>query len=121
MCRRPKARPQSAQFAPLPCKEGSYATGVVGVLPTLTYPSHTTLITGTAPARHGIVNNTTYDPMQINRGGWFWYAGDEQGSARCGMPRSDAGLTTANVHWPVSVAAKPRDVEPPAVLGDRPP
>ncbi len=85
--------------------EGSYAAGVVGVLPTLTYPSHTTLITGTAPSRHGIVNNTTYDPMQINRGGWFWYAGDNKARTLWDAAR-DAGLTTANVHWPVSVAAK---------------
>ena len=85
--------------------EGSYATGVVGVLPTLTYPSHTTLITGTAPARHGIVNNTTYDPMQINRGGWYWYASDDKARTLWDAAH-DAGLTTANVHWPVSVAAK---------------
>jgi predicted AlkP superfamily pyrophosphatase or phosphodiesterase len=33
--------------------EGAHAQGVRGVLPTLTYPSHTTLITGVAPgARH---------------------------------------------------------------------
>lgn len=85
--------------------EGSYATGVVGVLPTLTYPSHTTLITGTAPARHGIVNNTTYDPLQINRGGWYWYASDDK-ARTLWEAAHDAGLTTANVHWPVSVAAK---------------
>jgi predicted AlkP superfamily pyrophosphatase or phosphodiesterase len=35
--------------------EGSYATGVTGVLPTLTYPSHVTLLTGASPARHGVL------------------------------------------------------------------
>jgi len=85
--------------------EGTYATGVVGVLPTLTYPSHTTLITGTAPAQHGIVSNTTYDPLQINQGGWFWYAADNKARTLWDAAH-DAGLTTANVHWPVSVAAK---------------
>ena len=35
-------------------KEGAHATAVTGVLPTVTYPSHTTLITGTSPARHGV-------------------------------------------------------------------
>ena len=55
-------------------KEGAYATGVMGNLPTVTYPSHTTLITGVAPARHGIVSNTTFDPRQINHGGWYWYS-----------------------------------------------
>ena len=83
---------------------GAYATGVVGVLPTVTYPSHTTLITGVAPARHGIVNNTTFDPLAINLGGWFWYAEDNT-SRTLWDAAHDAGLTTGNVHWPVSVAA----------------
>ncbi|WP_421848705.1 alkaline phosphatase family protein [Novosphingobium sp.] len=85
-------------------EEGTYATGVVGVLPTVTYPSHTTLITGVSPALHGIVNNTTYDPLQINQGGWFWYAADNKARTLWDAAH-DAGLTTANVHWPVSVAA----------------
>lgn len=85
--------------------EGTYATGVVGVLPTVTYPSHTTLMTGVAPARHGIVNNTTYDPMQINQGGWFWYAQDNKARTLWDAAH-DVGLTTGNVYWPVSVAAK---------------
>lgn len=86
-------------------QEGTYATGVVGVLPSVTYPSHTTLITGVSPAQHGIVNNTTYDPMQINQSGWFWYAEDIKARTLWDAAH-DAGLTTANVHWPVSVAAK---------------
>ncbi|WP_226017283.1 ectonucleotide pyrophosphatase/phosphodiesterase [Novosphingobium sp. FKTRR1] len=85
--------------------EGSYASGVVGVLPTLTYPSHTTLLTGVAPARHGIVNNTTFDPTAINEGGWYWYAEDNKARTLWDAAH-DAGLTTANVHWPVSVAAR---------------
>lgn len=85
--------------------EGAYATGVTGVLPTVTYPSHTTLVTGASPARHGVVSNTTFDPKQINAGGWFWYASDIKlptlWSAAAG-----AGKTVGNVHWPVSVAAR---------------
>lgn len=86
-------------------REGAYASGVTGILPTLTYPSHTTLITGVSPARHGIVANNSFDPMQINQGGWTWYASDIkvptlwEGAAK-------AGLSTGNIHWPVSVAAK---------------
>jgi predicted AlkP superfamily pyrophosphatase or phosphodiesterase len=38
-------------------KDGTYAEGVTGVLPTLTYPSHTTLVTGVWPAQHGIFSN----------------------------------------------------------------
>jgi predicted AlkP superfamily pyrophosphatase or phosphodiesterase len=85
-------------------KEGSYASGVRGVLPTVTYPSHATLLTGASPAKHGIIGNTSFDPMQINQGGWYWYASDFK------LPTlwdaaAKAGMTTANVHWPVSVKA----------------
>ena len=84
--------------------EGTYASGVKGVLPTVTYPSHATLLTGASPAKHGIIGNTTFDPMQINQGGWYWYASDYK------LPTlwdaaTKAGMTTANIHWPVSVKA----------------
>lgn len=82
--------------------EGSYATGVTGNLPTVTYPSHTTLITGVAPARHGIVGNTTFDPKQINYGGWFWFADDITAPTLWDAAKA-AGHTTGNIHWPVSV------------------
>ncbi|MCX7282845.1 MAG: ectonucleotide pyrophosphatase/phosphodiesterase [Novosphingobium sp.] len=83
-------------------KEGAYATGVTGNLPTVTYPSHTTLITGVAPARHGIVSNTTFDPKQINYGGWYWFAEDITAPTLWDVARK-AGYTTGNIHWPVSV------------------
>ena len=54
-------------------KEGAFAEGVQGVIPTVTYPSHTTLITGVWPAKHGIFCNTTFDPLRENQGGWYWY------------------------------------------------
>jgi len=54
--------------------EGSYATDVRGVLPTLTYPSHTTLLTGVSPEQHGIAGNLTFDPTNQNQQGWAWYA-----------------------------------------------
>jgi predicted AlkP superfamily pyrophosphatase or phosphodiesterase len=56
--------------------EGAYASGVRGVLPTVTYPSHTTMVTGVSPAKHGIVANTPFDPFSRNFGGWYWYSED---------------------------------------------
>ena len=84
--------------------KGAYAEGVTGVTPTLTYPSHVTLVTGAAPARHGVGNNLTFDPANINQVGWDWYAEDIKVPTLWGAARA-AGLVTANVHWPVSVAA----------------
>lgn len=95
-------------------KEGAYAAGVTGVLPTLTYPSHTTLLTGTSPARHGIGNNTTFDPTGINQTGWYWYAADNHAETLWTAAHR-AGLSTANVHWPVSVGAADIDANLPQI------
>ena len=84
--------------------EGSYAQGVIGVLPTVTYPSHTTLLTGASPARHGIFSNNSFDPAQINAGGWYWYASDIK-LPTLWSASTRAGLKVGNVHWPVSVGA----------------
>lgn len=85
-------------------RDGAWASGVRGVLPSLTYPSHTTLITGTSPARHGIVANQTFDPLQINAAGWYWYAADIKVPTLWDAAKA-AGLSVGNVHWPVSVGA----------------
>ena len=85
-------------------RDGAYASGVRGVLPSLTYPSHTTILTGTSPARHGIVANQTFDPLQINASGWYWYARDIKVPTLWEAAKG-AGLSVGNVHWPVSVGA----------------
>lgn len=85
--------------------DGAHASGVTGVAPTLTYPSHTTLMTGVSPARHGIVANNSFDPTGINQGGWYWYAPDIK-VPTLWEAATKAGLSTGNIHWPVSVAPK---------------
>jgi predicted AlkP superfamily pyrophosphatase or phosphodiesterase len=86
-------------------KEGAYADGVIGVIPTVTYPSHTTLVTGVLPATHGIWANTTFDPLQRNYDGWYWYAEDIRVPTLWGSA-AQAGRTTASLQWPVTVGAK---------------
>lgn len=85
-------------------KEGAYAEGVVGVVPTVTYPSHTTLVTGVWPAKHGILANTTFDPLQKNQGGWYWYTEDILAPTLWDIAAA-AGRTTASIQWPVTVGA----------------
>jgi predicted AlkP superfamily pyrophosphatase or phosphodiesterase len=85
--------------------DGAYARGVRGVLPTLTYPSHTTLLTGASPAEHGIIDNTTFDPTLRNQRGWYWYTEDIKVPTLWDAAAA-ANLKTANVYWPVSVGAK---------------
>lgn len=84
--------------------DGVYSTGVTGVLPTLTYPSHTTILTGVSPAKHGILSNTTFDPLNVNQQGWYWYTEDIKVPTLWDAAHA-TGLKTANVYWPVSVGS----------------
>jgi predicted AlkP superfamily pyrophosphatase or phosphodiesterase len=85
-------------------KEGTYAEGVQGVIPTVTYPSHTTLVTGVWPAKHGILANTVFDPLQKNHEGWYWYTEDIRVPTLWDAA-AEAGRTTASIQWPVTVGA----------------
>src|SRR5437762_19143 len=86
-------------------KEGAFAEGVQGVIPTVTYPSHTTLITGVWPAKHGILSNTIFDPLRGGQSAWYWYAEDIRVPTLWDAA-ARAGWTTASVHWPVSIGAR---------------
>jgi predicted AlkP superfamily pyrophosphatase or phosphodiesterase len=81
-------------------ESGVYARGVAGVLPTLTYPSHATLATGTYPTRHGVLNNVRardgaewhYDRSDVHVG-TIWDAARK------------AGLSVGIVTWPSTYGA----------------
>lgn len=82
--------------------EGAYASGVVGVLPAVTYPSHTTLITGVPPAVHGVLGNTLVDPLAESNDAWYWYANAVGVPTLVSAVRA-AGGTVGSVFWPVTV------------------
>jgi len=79
-------------------REGQVSRGVIGVVPTVTWPSHTTIITGVDPVTHGILSNWRppgdrfLDYPQIK-------APTLLGAAH------NAGLTIATINWPVTVNA----------------
>ncbi|ADV83615.1 alkaline phosphatase family protein [Terriglobus saanensis] len=84
--------------------QGTYATGVVGVVPTVTYPSHTTMVTGVWPAEHGVLDNTVFDPLQQHPNTWYWDFADIKVPTLY-TAADAAGLKTANVGWPVTIGA----------------
>ena len=84
-------------------KEGIYADRAKGIFPTVTYPSHTTIITGRYPAYHGIMYNAPFEPVSAS-GKWNWYA-DSIKVPTLWQTAHKAGLTTAAVLWPVTVGA----------------
>jgi predicted AlkP superfamily pyrophosphatase or phosphodiesterase len=79
-------------------REGEVSAGVIGVVPTITWPSHTTMISGVDPVTHGILANWRppgdkyLDYSQIKVPTLI-------GAAH------DAGLKIATVDWPVTVGA----------------
>lgn len=85
--------------------EGAAAEGVIGTLPTVTYPSHTTLITGASAAVHGVASNVTFDPLRKNQGGWYWYEEAIQVETLWDAVAAK-GRAVGSISWPVSVGAR---------------
>lgn len=83
--------------------EGAHAARVRSVFPALTYPAHTTLVTGALPARHGIWHNEPFEPAGQS-GRWHWEAAAIRIPTLWDAVRA-AGGTTAAVSWPVTVGA----------------
>jgi predicted AlkP superfamily pyrophosphatase or phosphodiesterase len=48
---------------------GAFARGVESVFPSVTYPAHTTMVTGVTPRVHGITSNRPPDPLAKNHDG----------------------------------------------------
>jgi predicted AlkP superfamily pyrophosphatase or phosphodiesterase len=98
------AAPPNAPAIRKLASEGTIADGVVGVLPTVTFPSHTTMITGVPPSVHGIVDNRIVDAEGQSRGAWFWYAREVRALSLIGAARAQ-NLVTAAVNWPVTIGS----------------
>ena len=83
--------------------EGAKAERVQGVFPTVTYPSHTTMISGVLPAQHGIHYNNPFEP-EGETGRWYWDYAAVTAPTLWERVRQSGGKTAA-VSWPVSVGA----------------
>ncbi|MCB1178487.1 MAG: alkaline phosphatase family protein, partial [Leptospiraceae bacterium] len=57
-------------------EKGSFSNNIRSVFPTLTYPAHTSMITGSDPAVHGIHYNSPNDPRGELKGDWYWFNDD---------------------------------------------
>jgi len=93
--------------------EGARATGLVCSFPTVTWPNHTTLVTGTEPKRHGVIGNNyldretgnpvalivdpIFDKDQLVKGPTVYDAAHQ------------AGLVTAGIVWPATRNARTLD------------
>jgi predicted AlkP superfamily pyrophosphatase or phosphodiesterase len=84
-------------------KEGTYALGVRSVFPSVTYPAHTTIITGAYPATHGIYYNSPFEP-DGETGRWYWNSNLIKTETLWDAVRK-SGKISASLIWPVSVGA----------------
>lgn len=82
-------------------RKGQLANGVVGVVPTVTWPSHSTLITGVRPYEHGVLSNRR---PAAEGGDYYWTYSFLKVPTLLARVR-EAGGTTAAITWPVTVDA----------------
>lgn len=85
-------------------KEGSYAKEVMGVYPSLTYVSHTSIITGTYPEKHGIFTNEIAEPGQMHQY-WYWFRKYIKVPTLYDMAEK-ANMKVGAIFWPVMGGAK---------------
>jgi len=85
--------------------DGSYASGVRGVAPTVSWPSAVALMTGTPPAKSGVLNNERFEPSDRNAApGVYLYAADVR-TDTLWAAATRAGMVTANVDQLASVGS----------------
>ena len=85
--------------------EGAFASGVAGVAPTITFPSHVTQVTGVSPARHGILANEPFSPAGEDERISCWTADDIRVPTLWDAA-ADQGFVTSSVDWPATAGAR---------------
>lgn len=81
---------------------GTFCSNMTTVFPTITYPIHTSAITGVYPDKHNIYHNEPWQadvPDDLRK--WYWEVG-EIGAKTLWKAASEKGLKTASLLWPVS-------------------
>jgi predicted AlkP superfamily pyrophosphatase or phosphodiesterase len=93
--------------------EGARADGLECSFPTVTWPNHTTLVTGVPPAKHGVIGNNYLDrDSQTSIGLIVDPVFDKDQIVQVPTvydAANNAGLSTAGVLWPASRNARTLD------------
>lgn len=72
------------------------------VYPTITYPCHTTMITGVYPDKHRICGNLEFHPGQTENLPWLWDRSHNKWQQDLFTEAKKRGYHTASVFWPVT-------------------
>ena len=82
----------------------SRCMSVHSVYPSITYPAHTSIVTGRYPVHHGIVDNTKIQPNRKSPD-WYWQRKYIRGTTLYDEALKQ-GMTVAALLWPVTARSK---------------
>lgn len=101
---------------------GAKAASMKASNPTVTWPNHTSLVTGVSPALHGVVGNNFFDRVKGEKVALIWDPVFEKDAivkvATIYDVAKAAGLKTAAIRWPATRNAKSLDWTTPDVGED---
>ncbi|MDF1746141.1 MAG: ectonucleotide pyrophosphatase/phosphodiesterase [Gimesia sp.] len=102
-------------------KNGARADGLVCSFPTVTWPNHTTLVTGTTPAKHGVIGNNYLDRKSATSVAFIpdpLFDKDQILKVPTVYDVAhNAGLVTAGIIWPATRNARTLDWTVPDMFG----
>lgn len=100
-------------------RHAALAERVESVYPSITYPAHTTIVTGLTPAHHGVVNNYQMQPERFDSPDWMWQRSFVKGPTLYDAAAEQLGFKVASILWPVTAGAKIK-YNAPEILANRP-
>lgn len=92
-------------------EQGTLVERVVSVAPAITYPNHTSLITGARPVHHGIFYNSPFQGNQ-KTGIAYWFSDSIKCPTLWKIIKEQGGKT-CSLFWPVSTFSKDIDLNIP--------
>lgn len=102
-------------------EQGARADGMVCSFPTVTWPNHTTLVTGVPPAKHGVIGNNYLDRKSGEKIPFIpdpLFDKDQIVEAPTVYDAAHrAGLATAGIVWPATRNARTLDWTVPDMFG----
>ena len=97
--------------------KGTLVREVKSIFISNTYPIHTSIITGTHPYIHGIIENLK-PQTEVPDPDWYWYSEDIKVETVYGAA-SKCGMTVASVMWPVTGGSKEIKYNIPEIFPNR--
>ncbi|MGL4760481.1 MAG: alkaline phosphatase family protein [Sarcina sp.] len=85
-------------------KRSSYSMEVESIYPSLTYPAHTSVVTGMLPKNHGVINNIKLQIQNCLSPDWFWKKSEIKCDTLFDLIKRNR-LTCCSILWPVTCRA----------------